>query len=39
MSEPMERDEGLQREYIPLPGGWEIQTVPVYLRPEQSSSA
>lgn len=23
---PIERDEQMQREYIPLPGGWELQT-------------
>jgi hypothetical protein len=23
---PVERDEGMQRDYIPLPGGWEVQT-------------
>lgn len=25
-SEPIERDESMQRDYIPLPGGWEVQT-------------
>lgn len=23
---PIERDEGFDRTYIPLPGGWEVQT-------------
>jgi len=23
---PIERDEGYDRTYIPLPGGWEVQT-------------
>ncbi len=23
---PIERDEGMDRTYIPLPGGWEVQT-------------
>lgn len=23
---PIDRDEGMKRDYIPLPGGWEIQT-------------
>jgi len=23
---PIERDEGMDRTYIPMPGGWEIQT-------------
>lgn len=24
--DPIERDESMDRDYIPLPGGWEIQT-------------
>lgn len=26
LAEPIERDEQMQRDYIPLPGGWELQT-------------
>lgn len=26
MLPPIERDEAYNRDYIPLPGGWEIQT-------------